>query len=152
MKTNTTTYSLELHYKRPLFSDMVHIKNSDDAYRYIRNSIDTGLINHKEYFWIIPMTRSNRILGLLEVSSGKTDATIVSFKTIAQGCLLANASSCILIHNHPSGNLNPSACDKHITTRAVEMLNLIEVTLLDHFIITQEDYFSFADNNLLDPP
>lgn len=154
MKTEQpkTPYLLELHFKRPLYSEMTHLKNSDDTYQYLRDHIDIGLINHKEFFWVILLTNSNRILGLKEVSSGKTHSTTISFKTILQVTLLANARTCILVHNHPSGKLKPSQNDLAITKRAKKALKLIDVELLDHIIITQEGYYSFVENDHINHP
>ncbi len=141
------SYLLELVFKRPLYSSMSQISCGEDADQFIREHIDQGLINYKEFFWIVLMTKSNRVLGLREISSGKTDLTTISFKEIAQVAFLANACSCILIHNHPSGNLNPSKNDLSITKRAEEVLQLIDIQLLDHIIITQESFYSFAQHN-----
>lgn len=151
IKTTPQPYGLTLHFDRPRFADMVKVESAEDVDRFMRDRIDTGRINHKEFFWIIVTTRANRVLGLREVSSGTTGATAVPFKEIAQVCLLANASGCILVHNHPSGNLKPSECDLHVTRRAKKVLDLIEVSLLDHLIITQESHFSFVENGLLPP-
>jgi DNA repair protein RadC len=128
---------------------MQKLSSGEDVDQYIRESIDLGLINHKEFFWIIPLTRSNHILGLKEISNGKTDSTTISFKEIAQAVILSNACACILVHNHPSGSLSPSRSDKAITKKAQDVFNLIEVTLLDHVIITQEGFYSFAENGLI---
>jgi DNA repair protein RadC len=149
--TNNTPqpYTLTLHFNRPTFDEMIQIKGSDDVYHYLRDRIDTGVINHKEFFWIILTTSANCILGLKQISSGNATSTLVCLKEIAQLCLLANASGCVLVHNHPSGTLKPSSQDIRLTRRVAEALDLIEVRLLDHFIITQEDYFSFVENELL---
>jgi DNA repair protein RadC len=149
MKTDTThnAYHLELHFKRPIHSDMTHITEAKEANIFIREIIDTGLLNHKEFFWMIPLTNANRILGIKEISSGKTHSTTISFKEIAQTALLSNARACLLIHNHPSGNINPSKNDIEVTKRVQKTLNLIDVEILDHLIITQEGYYSFVDND-----
>ena len=152
MNQNTTTYFLELHFKRPLISQMKKLTTGEDVNRYIRENIDSGLINHKEFFQIILLTRSNRVLGLKEISSGKTHSTTICFKEIAQTAILANACACILVHNHPSGNLKPSDSDEVITKQAKSVLDLIDITLLDHIIITEEGYYSFVQDNLIIHP
>ena len=147
MKIDTTPYLLELHFKRPLFSSMEKLTSGDDVNQYIRENIDSGLLNHKEFFWIILLTRSNKVLGIKEISSGKTHSTTISFKEIAQTAILANACGCILVHNHPSGNLTPSDSDESITKQAGKVLKLIDVTLLDHVIVSEEGHYSFIQNN-----
>lgn len=149
MKTDTKqqTYHLELHFKRPIHSDMTHISTAQEANTFIREIIDHGLVNHKEFFWMIPLTNSNRVLGFKEISSGKTHSTTISFKEILQTALLSNARACLLIHNHPSGNSNPSRSDFEVTKRIQKTLTLINVDILDHLIITQEGYYSFVEND-----
>jgi DNA repair protein RadC len=145
-------YVLELSFKRPLYSKMAQIKSGKEANTFIRENIEVGHINHKEYFWMILLTRSNSVLGLREISSGKTHATTISYKEIAQVAILANACACILVHNHPSGNLKPSSNDIEVTNRAEEVLQLLDVNLLDHIIITQEGYYSFVENDHITNP
>lgn len=147
--TQLQPYLLKLHFERPLFSEMRRIKNAEDINTLIREIIDVGLINHKEYFWILLLTRSHRVIGLREISSGKTDMTCVSVKEIAQTALLSNSCSACLIHNHPSGNLTASATDITITKKIIDALALFDITVLDHLIITQEKYYSFAQNDLI---
>ena len=138
-------YLLELHFKRPKVAEMPRLQKAEDTYQYLRDRIDKGRINHKEYFWIIVLTQSNHVLGLRQLSSGTTNATLISFKEIAQIAILANACGCILAHNHPSGNLKPSRNDVRITKKAKEALALFEIKLLDHLILTEESYYSFAN-------
>lgn len=148
-ETYTTPYLLSLIFERPSFSEMKHIKEAKDINILIREIIDTGTINHKEYFWIVLLTRSNRVLGIREISSGKTDATCVSIKEIAQCALLSNCCAVCLIHNHPSGNLKVSDSDIKITKKVINALNLFEILVVDHLIITQEGYSSFVDEGLI---
>jgi len=148
MKTKQP-YELELCFKRPLHDEMVHISSIHDAKAFVKLSIDSGLLNHKEYFWVIPLTRSHRVLGIRMLSSGNTQQTIVSIKELAQIVILANACACIIVHNHPSGNLKPSECDKSLTRKAQDILKLLNIELLDHLILTQEGCFSFSEANLM---
>lgn len=148
MKTKQP-YWLELCFKRPIQSDMVHISSYEDASKFVKSEIQNGQINHKEYFWIIVLTRSNHVLGIKEISAGTTQQTIVSIKELAQVAILANSCSCILVHNHPSGNLKPSQCDIRLTNKVLDAFKLFDIQLLDHLIITQEDCYSFAENGLI---
>jgi len=74
---------------------------------------------------------------------------VTNYKEILQLALLSNASAIILAHNHPSGDLNISASDRRVTSKIMEVTEIIEVTLLDHIIITSESYVSFSDSGEL---
>ena len=140
---------VELHYKRPLFDSMVHVTCAEDAVRYLKQSINTKQLDLRESFWVILMTNANRILGISEVATGTTRGVQTNIKYILQLVLLFNSSSLIAAHNHPSGNLNPSKKDVSETKKLQRLLKLMEVTLLDHIIITSESFLSFAQEDLL---
>lgn len=154
MKTKTITSSnlLELHFKRPLYKEMYKVTNSEDVDTFLRKTINLNRIDHKEFFWVILMTQSNKVLGISEISAGKTNATTINYKELVQLTALANASAVVLVHNHPSGKLKPSECDMLITNQAQKILNLIDVTFLDHLIISSEGYYSMVDHDLLTNP
>ena len=75
--------------------------------------------------------------------------TVMDPRLILKQALMDGASKIILAHNHPSGNLQPSEADKNITNKIKESAKLMDIALLDHLIITQQSYFSFADEGLL---
>jgi DNA repair protein RadC len=122
---------------------------SKDAYDLLLQSWDTDTIQHCEEFKILLMNRSNAVLGILAVSKGGISGTVTDVRIIFQAALKSNASGLIVCHNHPSGNLNPSESDTKITHKIKEAGNLLDIQLLDHIIINEEDYYSFADNGLL---
>ncbi|WP_339883520.1 JAB domain-containing protein [Polaribacter vadi] len=151
MKTNALSpefmnpYEVEIHYKRPLFSSMQKIASSLEASTILRNYIDTNVLDVKEFFWIILLSRANKILGISAISSGTISGVLVNYREIIQLTLLSNASHIIVAHNHPSGKLAPSENDRRITEKLQEGLNLFDAKLLDHLILTSESYYSFAD-------
>lgn len=155
MKTNLpvriplSASEVELHYKRPLFDSMVHVTCAEDAVRYLKQSINTKQLDLRESFWVILMTNANRILGISEVATGTTRGVQTNIKYILQLVLLSNSSSVLASHCHPSGNLNPSKKDVSETKKLQRLLKLLEVTLLDHIIITSESFLSFAQEDLL---
>ena len=129
-------------------SDRVQIKCSDDAEQLIREFWKDDM-EHVESMKLILLNRANRVLGVTTISTGSTTGTVVDNKIIFQYALKANASGLILVHNHPSGNLRPSAADKNITRKVREAGKLFNIQLLDHLIITPYDGFlSFADEGL----
>ncbi|MAS52796.1 MAG: hypothetical protein CMD20_06295 [Flavobacteriales bacterium] len=101
-------------------------------------------LNHEE-FWVFYLNRANVVLRKEKISSGGVTGTVVDNKIILKKALLNLASSIILVHNHPSGNLNPSIQDKKVTKKMKLACELLEINLLDHLIIAGNSYYSFAD-------
>ncbi|MDB4923193.1 DNA repair protein RadC [Mucilaginibacter sp.] len=121
------------------------INSSRDAYNQMkRHLVD---LNHEE-FWILLTGRSQKFIAKELVSKGGLSATIVDPKIIFGLALQHQASHIFLIHNHPSGNLKPSHEDLHITKRLVDAGRLLDIKVLDHLIITNEGFYSFADEGL----
>jgi DNA repair protein RadC len=111
---------------------------------------DLDSIEHIEEFKLLLMNRSNSVLGIMPVSKGGLSGTVTDVRLIYQGAIKANASGIIVCHNHPSGNLNPSESDTKLTQKIKEAGMLMDIQLLDHLIIISDDkYYSFADNGLL---
>ena len=150
-KNSPSTYLLssseiELHYKRPLFQTMKHITKSEDAEAILRSCINPKRIDLKEFFWVMLLSNANRLIAIAELALGSPRAVYVQTREIIQLALITNASSIIIAHCHPSGNLNISEADRKITSRLTELCDLFELTLLDHIIITSEAYVSFTDS------
>jgi DNA repair protein RadC len=95
------------------------------------------------------LNRANKVLGVMNVSDGGISCTAVDTRLIMQSVILSNATQIIIAHNHPSGNLQPSAEDTYITKRVKKACEILNVELLDHLIITSENYYSFGDNGKL---
>ena len=98
-----------------------------------------------ESFFMITMNRANIITGYVKISTGGTCGCIVEPMIVGKFALDSLAHSIILVHNHPSGNIQPSAADKDITKRIGKALDLFQIKVADHIIITKDNYFSFAD-------
>lgn len=140
---------IEIHYKRPLFSEMKSIANSDDVNSILRTYINVNVIDVKEFFWVLFLTRANHVLGISTISCGDIHGVAVNIREIFQLTLLMHASQIIVAHNHPSGKLTPSEKDKQLTKKLKEGLLLFDVKLLDHLIITSEAFLSFADEGII---
>jgi DNA repair protein RadC len=151
MKTQQTNISeVRLVYRTKIkASERVQVKYSKDAFELFIENWDLDSIEHIEEFKLQLMNRSNSVLGIMAVSKGGLSGTVTDIRLIFQGAIKANASGIIVYHNHPSGNLNPSESDTKITHKIKEAGNLLDIQLLDHIIINEEDYYSFADNGLL---
>lgn len=125
---------------------VLHSKAIYDAVLLTWNS---ETIEYIEEAKIILLNRANEILGVYELSKGGISGTVVDIRVILGVALNCNASSLVLIHNHPSGNLQPSEPDKGITKKLRDACKLLDLVLLDHLIISRDSYYSFADNGTL---
>jgi DNA repair protein RadC len=105
-------------------------------------------LSHEE-FWLILLNRANKIIKKQNISQGGVSGTVADPKIIFNHALNHLASSVILVHNHPSGNTKPSEADKRLTRQLFDAGKLLEIAVLDHVIFTDNNYFSFADENLL---
>ncbi len=107
-----------------------------------------GELNHEE-FWVLFLNQANRVLLQEQLSMGGITQTVVDQRLIFSKALQQKAVSIILVHNHPSGNLDPSDADKKLTQNMVKGAELLGITILDHLIVNQTHYFSFADEGIL---
>jgi DNA repair protein RadC len=102
-----------------------------------------------EVFYVILLNRANMVIRKVNISSGGIAGTVADPKLIFKSALENLASSIILCHNHPSGNLKPSDADIKLTRKLKEAGGLLEISVLDHIIFTDESYFSFADQGVM---
>jgi DNA repair protein RadC len=107
--------------------------------------IDRG----REHFWVLSLSNDNRVMLLELISLGSMGKTIVEPLEVFRFALQKKVAKVILIHNHPSGNLTPSEEDLDITDRLIQVGKILNCPVIDHLIITVEDYTSFADTGLL---
>lgn len=125
------------------------ISSSRDAHEVLKRVWNDSIIELCEQFKVIFTNRANKVLGVFEVSTGGIAGTVADPKLIFVAALKAGATGLILSHNHPSGNLTPSHADIELTKKIKEGGRLLEIQVLDHIIITSENYYSFADEGLL---
>lgn len=107
-----------------------------------------GELEHEE-FWIIYLNNSNRVIQKNQLSKGGITGTLVDVRLVLKNALEHGATGLILAHNHPSGTLKPSEADKQITLKLKTAAQSLDIKVLDHLIITEKAYFSFADETLL---
>jgi DNA repair protein RadC len=140
--------ALELGRRRKM-SDSLEwpkIKSSKDAYNIIFPLISD--IQHEE-FWVILLNRSNKVIDKNKISQGGVAGTVIDVKIILKKAIEKLASSVILCHNHPSGNIEPSEADIGITRKLKEAAEVMDIKLLDHIIVADNSYFSFLDEAIL---
>lgn len=141
---------IELIYKTKVKNfERPQIKSSKDAYKLVLSAWDHNKIEFFEQFKVLLLNQAHKALGIYEISSGGIAGTVVDIRLIFSSALKANATSLMMIHNHPSGNLTASEADKQITRKVKEAGRLLDITLLDSLIITTESYYSFADEGAL---
>ncbi|WP_114751989.1 JAB domain-containing protein [Pleomorphovibrio marinus] len=124
----------------------IRISCSRDVYYHMVPFLLDEVVEH---FYILLLNRNNRIIKLHKISSGSTHGTLVDPKLIFKKALDHLASSIILVHNHPSGNLKPSQSDITLTNRLSEAGKHLEIPVVDHLIFTDDSYFSFTDEGLI---
>ncbi|MBO3699205.1 DNA repair protein RadC [Roseivirga sp. E12] len=122
------------------------IRSSLDAYRLMKPEL---MDQPTEQFWIIMVSRSNRVIQKKPISLGGISGTLVDPKVIFKMALESLASGIILIHNHPSGNKKPSTADIRLTEKVKKAGQLLEIPVLDHIIFTDDGFLSFADENMM---
>ncbi len=124
----------------------LRITDSEKAAQLLRPLI--GELPHEE-FWILYLNNANAVIYKALLSKGGITGTSVDARLLLKKALEVGAVGLILAHNHPSGTLKPSSADKGLTTKLQKAAALIDIKVIDHIIITQSAYFSFADHNML---
>ena len=144
----TIAAALELGRRRKLDEapDSLQIKCSGDVADIFQPLLSD--LAHEE-FWILFLNRSNKVIDRMRLSQGGISGTVTDVRMVMKKAIEYLASGIIVCHNHPSGNLNPSESDTKITKKIKEAGRLMDIQLLDHLIISEKDYYSFADNGLL---
>jgi DNA repair protein RadC len=121
------------------------IRQSRDGYQEFQFLSDCP---HEE-FWILLLNRNNRICSKAKISTGGVSGTVVDVRLILKRAIDHLASAIVLCHNHPSGNARPSEADIKLTRKIKEAARLHDIDVVDHIIIAEREYFSFADDGLI---
>jgi len=140
---------ITLSYHGRISKNAPTIHCSSDAAETFRCFWDEGALGFVEEFKVMLLNRGNRVMGIVQISRGGIAGTVADPKLIFVAALKASASSIILAHNHPSGNLTPSQADLQLTNKLKEAGKFLDLPVLDHVILTQECHYSFADEGLL---
>ena len=122
------------------------INSSADVYNLLRGQMID--LPHEE-FWMLLLNRANRVIDTIKVSQGGTSATVVDVKLVMLSALQQLASAIVLCHNHPSNNLRPSGADDKVTEKIRSAAALFDIAVLDHIIVGEDSYFSYADEGRL---
>lgn len=140
---------VEVVYKPPKSLELSsEIRCSRDAFLYIKEFFKSFMSHHEEV-WMILLNSCMQIIGSSQVSKGGLEHAFVDVRIIYQTALMAHATGFILVHNHPTGVLHPSKPDEELTKKIVGAGKILDIRLLDHLIISEDTYFSFADEGII---
>ena len=149
-KLKTNISQITLSYKNKVKAkDRPKISSSKDAHQLFRENWNDLTVNLFEEFKILLVDNNNRCLGIVEISKGGTTGTLVDPKIVFASALKARARGIILGHNHPSGQLRPSRADRTLTDKLIKAGEYLDLTILDHIILADGTYYSFADEGLM---
>jgi DNA repair protein RadC len=145
-KSNLPQITLKLKKGEVLNCKISNSKDSQDLFRKIW---DTDSLLVCETMICIFLNRQNNTIGWFKVSQGGLSGTVIDIRLILATALNCLASGLLLCHNHPSGSLNPSEADTSMTNKLKEACKYMDINVLDHIILTEEDFYSLADNGLI---
>lgn len=126
--------------------DRVQISCSKDSYNLLQPVLSDL---QTEQFWVVFLNQNNRVITKMGLTSGGINQSVVDVRVLFKHALDHFATGMIIAHNHPSGNLQPSSHDINITKQIEKAGDLLQINLVDHIIIAQNSYYSFADQGLL---
>jgi DNA repair protein RadC len=127
----------------------IKITTGDDAFKVLLSSWNSDTIELQEEFKVLLLNRANEVLGIYPLSKGGITCTVVDQRLIFAVALKCNATGIILCHNHPSSTLKPSENDLTLTRSIKKCADLLQITLIDHLIITKNGYYSFSNEGNL---
>lgn len=147
-KAITIAAALELGRRRrdEEVQELTKITSSKAVFEIMQPII--GELPHEE-FWVLYLNNSNKVIYKSQISKGGITGTVVDTRLVFKTALEHHATSVILSHNHPSGKLQASDADKQITKKLQEAGKHLDILVLDHIIVTEINYFSFADEGIL---
>ena len=145
---NLSFPQITVSYKDADSSRRTLIRSSKDSYNILR-SIYEDCMQHHEECWAMFLNNSGKMLGISCISKSGINAALVDIRIILQTALVSHATSIILSHNHPSGNIRPSAEDNRLTTRLQQAARTMDIALCDHLVVSDGAYYSYADEGKL---
>lgn len=145
----TIANEVQLIYKRKDNIEFKKITSPQELDYNFRKIFDGGVIDHKEYFYCIALNRKNEVIDYIKISEGGLTGTFVDIRNIFQFALLKNAEKIAVAHNHPSGQAKPSDSDIKLTKQIIDAGKIMSIELIDHLIITADEYYSFKDEGII---
>ena len=130
-------------------SERPRVRDSKDCCQMFLQKWDMDKIELLEQFYVMYLNRAHKVLAIYELASGGFNGVVADPRLMFTVALKIAASSIVVAHNHPSGNIRPSKADEDLTQKINEAGKFLDIKLIDHLIVTEERYFSFADEGLI---
>lgn len=149
MTTDCIVSEIQLKYQPQPLTETIH--GAKEIHQLlIKRIFDADTIGYKESFKVLLLNQANKIIGYTTISDGGLTSTVVDVRVVIQTALVTNATSIILAHNHPSGNIYPSGHDDSLTKKIKAACELMDIRLLDHIIVTPFDnFYSYCNEGRL---
>lgn len=146
---NTLSFpQITVSYKDADASKRVKIHSSKESYDIFKTLYEDCMQHHEEC-WAMFLNRAGKLLGVSCISRSRMDCTVVDIRIVLQTALVSHASGIILSHNHPSGSTVASTPDNNLTSQLKKGCEAIGIQLLDHIILTEDKFLSYADEGML---
>lgn len=140
---------ISIRYKGAPSDTILTASSSKATADILRQLFDPGHIQWTEEFIMLSLNAASKVIGYYKVSRGGMNSTVADVRVIAQVALQSMATGVIIAHNHPSGSTKPSEADKRMTEKIRDGLRTLDIRLVDHLIITEDNHYSFADEGEL---
>lgn len=137
------------YFRKPKPGNSFEIRCSSDAYEFLIRIWDLNSIEIQEKSYALFLSQANEVLTYKHFNTGTLNSNQTDLALITSAAILSRSAGLILAHNHPSGNIMPSKTDKQVTMKLNSVLNILDISFLDHLIITDSEFFSFNDAGLL---
>lgn len=149
MTTDSIVSEIQLKYQPQPLTESIH--GAKEIHKLLINRVfDADTIGYKESFKLLLLNQAHKIIGYTTISDGGLTSTVVDVRVVMQTALVTNATSIILAHNHPSGNIYPSSHDDSLTKKIKAACELMDIRLLDHIIVTPFDtFYSYCNEGRL---
>ncbi len=130
--------------------EKIKLLNADDVYSVMQKVLlrEQKLDRDKEHFWLISLASNNRILNIELIAMGGVNAATVEPMNVFRIAVMKGSVAVIMVHNHPSGELNPTEADKDLTDRLIQVGRILDIRVFDHLIISVKSFMSFAETGL----
>lgn len=135
--------------KTPLLYDYEPISSSHEGANILKNIHAIEGNDFQEFFYILCLNRRNKVTGYHLISIGGMTGTVADPRLIIKAAAVSNCTSLILCHNHPSGSIKPSRADEELTQKIKQAAAFFDLKVLDHIILGENEYYSFADEGII---
>lgn len=148
MNTTLSFPQISVSYKDADASKRVKITSSGNSYEVLKTVYDDCMQHHEEC-WVMYLNRASKLLGVSCISRNGINETLVDIRIVLQTALVSHATGIILSHNHPSGSFIASTADNVLTNQLKKACEIMNIEFIDHLILTESGYFSYADEGML---